>query len=65
MRSNGDRYRGTLRGGRFCGENRRFCFAAKLTPGFYVDGFISGFFGAMVLSIINIVLRWITPGDSD
>ena len=39
--------------------------AAKLTPGFYVDGFLSAFFGALLLSIINIVLRWLTPGDSE
>lgn len=39
--------------------------ASKLTPGFYVDGFLSAFLGALLLSIINVVLRWITPGDSD
>jgi putative membrane protein len=37
--------------------------ASNLTPGFYVDGFLSAFFGALLLSIINMVLHWITPGD--
>lgn len=32
-------------------------FAAALVPGFYVAGFISAFFGAIVLSLINILLR--------
>ena len=31
--------------------------AAALVPGFYVDGFLSAFFGAIVLSIINMLLR--------
>lgn len=39
--------------------------ASKLTPGFEVDGFITAFLGALLLSIINIVLRWLTPGDSE
>ena len=32
-------------------------FAASLVPGFYVAGFLSAFFGAIVLSIINMLLR--------
>ena len=32
-------------------------FAAALVPGFYVDSFLSAFFGAIVLSIINMLLR--------
>jgi putative membrane protein len=32
-------------------------FAAVLVPGFYVAGFFSAFFGAIVLSIINMLLR--------
>ena len=32
-------------------------FAAALVPGFYVAGFFSAFFGAIVLSIINMLLR--------
>jgi putative membrane protein len=31
--------------------------AAAIVPGFYVGGFISAFFGAIVLSLINILLR--------
>ena len=31
--------------------------AAAIVPGFYVAGFISAFFGAIVLSLINILLR--------
>lgn len=31
--------------------------AAAIVPGFYVAGFISAFFGAIVLSLMNILLR--------
>jgi putative membrane protein len=31
--------------------------AASVVPGFYVAGFFSAFFGAIVLSIINMLLR--------
>jgi putative membrane protein len=31
--------------------------AAAIVPGFYVSGFISAFFGAIVLSVINMILR--------
>jgi putative membrane protein len=31
--------------------------AAAVVPGFYVAGFLSAFFGAIVLSIINMLLR--------
>ena len=31
--------------------------AAAIVPGFYVAGFISAFFGAIVLSLINVLLR--------
>ena len=31
--------------------------AASIVPGFYVAGFFSAFFGAIVLSIINMILR--------
>jgi putative membrane protein len=31
--------------------------AAALVPGFYVSGFWSAFFGAIILSLVNIVLR--------
>jgi putative membrane protein len=32
-------------------------FAAFLVPGFYVAGFWSAFFGAIVLSIVSMILR--------
>lgn len=31
--------------------------AAALVPGFYVSGFASAFFGAIILSLVNMVLR--------
>ena len=31
--------------------------AAAVVPGFYVAGFFSAFFGAIVLSLINVLLR--------
>ena len=31
--------------------------AASIVPGFYVAGFLSAFFGAIVLSIVNMLLR--------
>jgi len=31
--------------------------AAALVPGFHIAGFFSAFFGAIVLSIVNMVLR--------
>lgn len=31
--------------------------AAALVPGFYIGGFISAFLGAIVLSLINMLLR--------
>jgi putative membrane protein len=31
--------------------------AAALVPGFYVSGFVSAFFGAIVLSIVSMILR--------
>jgi putative membrane protein len=31
--------------------------AATIVPGFYVAGFFSAFFGAIVLSIVNMLLR--------
>jgi putative membrane protein len=39
--------------------------ASFLTPGFEVSGFFAAFFGALTLSILNILLRWLLPGDSD
>ena len=31
--------------------------AAALVPGFYVSGFWSAFFGAIILSLVNMVIR--------
>ena len=31
--------------------------AAAIVPGFYVAGFVSAFFGAIVLSIVSMILR--------
>jgi putative membrane protein len=33
--------------------------AATVVPGFTVRGFAPAFFGAIVLSIVNLILRWI------
>ena len=35
--------------------------AAALLPGFEIVGFIPAFFGAIVLAIINMVVRWLMP----
>ena len=35
--------------------------AAALVPGFYVSGFVSAFFGAIVLSIVSMILRSLVP----
>jgi len=37
--------------------------ASWLTPGFEVRGFFTAFVAALLLSVINMLLRWITPGD--
>jgi putative membrane protein len=36
--------------------------ASFLVPGFYVAGFWSAFFGAIVLSLVNMILRALIPG---
>jgi len=33
--------------------------AAALVPGFEVHGFLAAFLGAIVLSLVNMVLRWL------
>jgi putative membrane protein len=35
--------------------------AAAVVPGFYVAGFLSAFFGAIVLSIVSMILRSFVP----
>lgn len=37
-------------------------FAAALVPGFDVHYFSSAFFGAIVLSLVNFILRYVTRG---
>lgn len=39
--------------------------AARLIDGFSVDGFVSAFFGSILLSITNWVLRLIVPRKDD
>jgi putative membrane protein len=39
--------------------------ASWFTPGFAVAGFFSAFFGALLLSILNLLLRWLTKNDPD
>lgn len=37
-------------------------FAAVFVPGFHVDGFVPAFFGAIVLSLVNVFLKMLTSG---
>ena len=39
--------------------------AAALVPGFDVHGFKAAFLGAMVLSLVNMVLRWLVKPAAD
>ncbi len=39
--------------------------ASWLVPGFEVRGFVAAFIGAILLSLINMVVRWIMPDDKD
>ncbi len=34
--------------------------ASKLVPGFQIRGFAAAFFGAIVLSLVNMLLKWLT-----
>ncbi len=38
-------------------------FAAFLVPGFFIAGFWSAFFGAIVLSLVSMLLRSVLRGD--
>lgn len=40
-----------------------FYLAAALTPGFSLRGFGAAFFGALVMSIVGLVLHALIPGD--
>jgi putative membrane protein len=33
--------------------------ASAIVPGFHVDSFIAAFWGAIVLSLVNMILRWL------
>lgn len=35
--------------------------ASKLVSGFAVDGFGAAFFGAILLALLHMLLRWLTP----
>ncbi len=39
--------------------------ASVLVPGFVVQGFFAAFFGAIVLALVNMVLRWILPSGDE
>lgn len=39
-------------------------FTSALVPGFQVHGFMAAFLGAIVLSVVNMLLKWLVmPGD--
>jgi len=40
-------------------------FASILVRGFVVQGFFAAFFGAIVLALVNMVLRWILPSRDE
>lgn len=35
--------------------------ASLVVPGFHVSGFVAAFVGAIVLALINMLIRWLTP----
>ncbi len=35
--------------------------ASKLTPGFVVSGFMPAFWGGLLLSLLHVVVKWMTP----
>jgi putative membrane protein len=39
--------------------------ASVLVPGFAVRGFFAAFFGAIVLALVNMALRWILPSGDE
>ncbi len=40
-----------------------FYLAAALTPGFALSGFGAAFLGALVMSVVGLVLHAVVPGD--
>ena len=39
--------------------------ASAFVPGFHVAGFLSAFFGAIVLALVNVVLKWLVREVTD
>ena len=39
--------------------------ASRLVSGFHVTGFVPAFWGALILSVLHMVLRWVLPKKSD
>jgi putative membrane protein len=39
-------------------------FASHFVPGFVVHGFVPAFWGALLLSLLGMVTRWLTPSGS-
>jgi putative membrane protein len=35
--------------------------ASKLVPGFQVSGFAAAFWGALLLALLHMLIRWLTP----
>lgn len=33
--------------------------ASKIVPGFRIDSFVSAFWGAIILSLVNMIFRWL------
>jgi uncharacterized membrane protein YvlD (DUF360 family) len=40
-------------------------FASALVPGFQVHGFVAAFLGAILLSLVNMMLRWLVDPRQD
>jgi putative membrane protein len=40
-------------------------FASTIVRGFVVQGFFAAFFGAIVLALVNMLLRWILPSRDE
>jgi len=39
--------------------------ASVFVPGFVVQGFFAAFFGAIVLALMNMLLRWLLPSSDE
>ena len=39
--------------------------ASRLVSGFHVNGFVPAFWGALILSVLHMVLRWVLPKKAD